>query len=893
MTSNINTNPYINMTPEQYRALVEQAAQQQAIQQEQARQQSWSSNPNTKYNLGQEVIGDLREGGTALNYLATHLGDLPGMTWDYLTNPESEPIVDIPNAILSQYNTKVEDFGTLPAKEILKNIGRGAAQNPVWTALDLVTLGAGGLARKALGIGGKAADVEKGVASVTSKISTDSERAYKAIEKTNQLASKNNVDLKKIIEAAEEGTELATVGEKEVLKSLKEFSKITDDLANRYSPSTYVGPKETSITQKILRDELKANPAATYDAVKHDLTPIFELDEAGKLNDIKALATGGNINAIKYLEAKDLFDRGRIFPVSHGLANVEKMGETIMRGSGDLAGRFSKRAYGNSTYDDIAKEISSPDNYLNGMVQDYTQKAVARQMIGGMLGDYSVLPAKTSDAMYVSRELLEKGDLKGAVVGSANKAKLPTDIPVDKNVLKAIRDQMLSDKPLGPVMTDLLNLVKGSTLASGTYLAGNVATGLANAVINSGPMIVADFVNAIKSRGQLSKQLGTFRRNVKPTKIETEVLRPFDMVNRYTGSIALRQADRAIQNIFSEIAAHSEMRRMGVKPGDRAAAMGALPDRTIGQMVADVRDIALIPSPNLPLNGWLRELAYFVNPFWRYPATAARSNIRLQEKAPLIANVALQDILTPLCYDKEMQNRMQLGVYSDKPYVHYKVDDRTGKIMEVSSEFFPQLNSIKLMDIPAQLESGFSISNPNIPTITSLVNALKGKDKYGNPMRRGDQDKLITQVANGKRYELVNGQWQEMPMGKLDEIIATIARDWTGGPQLWNRTLAPAIAPLVSPTGQYYQPYGQSIFGSFNPSRTGANLLRGGDPRKARSMDELMYLLQGAYAREYNPQYEARKQRGLGRQDIQAINRARNKDMQLEAVIRNFSNGNR
>lgn len=54
-----------------------------------------------------------------------------------------------------------------------------------------------------------------------------------------------------------------------------------------------------------------------------------------------------------------------------------------------------------------------------------------------------------------------------------------------------------------------------------------------------------------------------------------------------------------------------------------------------------------------------------------------------------------------------------------------------------------------------------------------------------------------------------------------------------------------------------------------------------------------MYLLQGAYAREYNPQYEAQKQRGLGRQDIQAINKARSKDMQLEAIIRNFGNGNR
>lgn len=893
MTSNINTNPYINMTPEQYRALVEQAAQQQAIQQEQARQQSWSSDPNAPYNLGQEVIGDLREAGTALNYLALNLNKLPGMTWDYLTNPESNPVVDIPNAILSQYNTKVEDFGSLPASEILKNIGRGAAQNPVWTGLDLVTLGAGGLARKALGIGGKAADVEKGVASVTSKIATDSERAYKAIEKTNQLASKNNVDLKKIVEAAEEGTELATAGEKEVLSSLKDFSKITDDLAKRYSPETYVGPEKTAITQKVLRDELKANPSATYAQVERDLTPIYEMADAGKFGDIKKLADGGNVSAIKYIDAKDMFDRGRIFPVSHGLANVEKMGETLMRGSGDLAGRFSRRAYGNSTYDDIAKEISSPDNYLNGMVQDYTQKAVARQMLGGMVGDYSILPAKASDAMYVSRELLEKGDLKGAVVGSANKAKLPTDIAVDKNVLKAMKDQLLSDKPLGPIATDLVNLVKGSTLASGTYLAGNVATGLANAVINSGPMVVADFVNAIKSRGQLSKQLGTFRRNVKPTKIGTEALRPFDILNRYTGSTALRQADRAIQNVFSEIAAHSEMRKMGIKPGDRAAAMGALPDKTVGQMVADVRDIALIPSPNLPLNGMARELAYFINPFWRYPATAVRSNIRLQEKAPLIANVALQDILAPLCYDKEMQNRMQLGVYSDKPYVHYKVDDRTGKIMEVSSEFFPQLNTIKLADIPAQLQSGFSISNPNIPTITSLVNALKGKDKYGNPMRRGDQDKIITQVANGKRYEFVNGQWQEMPMGKLDEIIATIAKEWTGAPQLWNRTLAPAIAPFVSPTGQYYQPYGQSIFGSFGPSRTGANLLTGGDPKKARSLDELMYLLQGAYVREYNPQYEASKQRGLGRQDIQAINKARSKDMQLEAIIRNFGNGNR
>ena len=886
MSINIsNTSQYENLTPEQYRALMDQAEQQRLAELEQAKKTSWSSDPTTPYSLGREALGDIREGGTALNYIGTNLSKLPGMALEYALDENNNPWVDIPNAFLANYNTKLEDFGTLPAKEILGNIARGAAQNPVWTGLDLVTLGLGGVARKALGIGGKAADVEKGVASVTSKISTDANKAYSQLEKVNEFARKNNVDIKKVVEAAEEGVDLATDAEKIVLKELKTFSGITDDLVKRYSPDTWVPAKETSITQKILRDELKVNPAATYEQLSKDLRPIFELDNAGKLDDIKDLAKGGNLNAEKYLQAKELFDKGRIFPVSHGLANVEKMGEKIMRGPGDLAGRFSRRAYGNSSYDDIAREIASPDNYLAGMVGDYVQKSVARQLIGGMIGDYSSLPGKVKDTMYVSRELLEKGDLMGAVSGAANKAKLATDVPVDKGVLKAIKNQMLSDQPYGQVMTDLLNVVKGSTLSSGTYLAGNVATGLANAVINSGPMVVADFIDAIRSKGQLSKQLGTYRRNVRPAKVETGFVKPFDIINRYTGATALRQADRAIQNMFSEMAAHSELRKMGIRAADRAAAMGDLPGKTIGQMVSDVRDIALIPSPNIPLSGMMRELAYFVNPFWRYPVSAARANLRLQETAPFMANVVLQDILTPLCYDKEMQNRMQLGVYTDKPYVHYKVDDRTGKVMEVSSEFFPMLNTIKLMDIPAQVETGFGISNPNIPTITTLANVIQGKDRYGRPMRRGDQDKLMTQVYNGKRYEFVNGQWQEMKGGKLDEIVASIIKETTGLPQFWNRTLAPALAPFKSPTGQYYQPYGQSIFGSFEPSSTGANIVSGGDPRRARSIEDLKYLLQGSYAREYYPE---RQRQMLDPREIRGINRARNRDATIEGIIRNF-----
>lgn len=804
-------------------------------------------------SLWENAKREAQEIGTGINYLWVNKAEVPGMVKDYIaSNPNY--VGDYFNAMMSPYNLKWQDFGNRTAGDIIKGIAEGAWNNPISATVDLASLGAGRLIGSVLPWTKNATKVERGVNAIKSEIAIRGNKLYDKLDEAVKLADKTGADMNKVVEAMETG-KTVTGPEKQVLKKMLEFSDDYDSFVRDYSPATYTGAERTAITQQILRKRMKVDPNTTFAQVERDITPLIERIEVGELKDVQKLARQGDIIAKEVVGAKALYDKGRIRPITHGLANVDKtIGETVHRVGSNTPEIFTRRVYGNAPYEEIVKQLRKPEEFLEGIITSNVDKAISRDLLNGAVGGQAFQPAKLKDTVFLNRQLLERGDLKGALTELRNKRVLADDVPVDKFFAKALKDQRDVGGALHGFMKEGYQTGKGVLMAAGGYLGPNAITGAANAILNSKGFILNDIIDSIRSSGRISKSLGTYRRGNLPQYSNTPGLRQIQQLNRMTGGGAFQRADRAIQNVFSEIAANAELRKRGVKFKDRFDYASQADKMKLGEMITDVSRTALINSPNVPLPKALQDVAFLANPFWRWQATAAQSSLRMLEKSPTLANTLLVDILANIGFDKEMQNRLNLDVTQDRPYVSFRVNPYTGKTEEVSAEFVPVMTTIKT------LFPGKDTFAPTSPVISSVVNALGGKDKYGRPLTRPDQNGVITQTVGTKRYQTNpnTGMLEEIQSGFGDEILNAAIKDLVGLPTLWNRTAGP-IASYFFGDGQFYQPYGASLLGSFERT-TGGNAIIGGDPLRGRTPKQVLEGFGGMYARGY---YPTREEQGM------------------------------
>ncbi len=596
--------------------------------------------------------------------------------------------------------------------------------------------------------------------------------------------------------------------------------------------------------------------------------------EVDRLKNLELLAKDDRI-AEQVLNSKKLFDKGDIFPITHGLAEVDKsMGiDNIGR---VMAGRFSTRAFGNAAYEAIAKEVLNPNDYINVLSRDYLEKAIKDILRNGGTSDIDIRPTNPKDALYISREILEDSN-KGLtkLLEEASSAPLsPDDIAIDKAYINAIRDQFanqMSSTPFGKnALGDLYNIRKGTALASGGYLVGNLQTGIGNAFINSNVGLFDDLINATLTKGKLAKELGVFRSNKLENKNVTKVGRAINDINLKTGGYLLQEADAKMQNLFAEVAAHSKLRRQGIKPSERLSAVTEMEGQKLGELINDVKLISLINPSKTILPKSLHGFAGIINPFWRWVDTAAQSSLLMLRDHPILANAVLFDTLARAGYDQELQRRLDIGVELDKPFVSYKVNPKTGEPREMSMEFLPQMNTLKvgseLLDIikgKGDMENYLKTNANLVPLIGPLTAALAGVNKYGKVMYR-DSDSMFDSVSEigGKRYRLNPMTGMPEPYGgQLDEVITALANETIGSLSFANKTLLPSIAGLASNvTGkdyEYYMPRGQALFGTLGEAGVepsgGIPLLISGDPTRPRSGNEIGNMLRGIYESAYYP----------------------------------------
>lgn len=853
-------------------------------------------------DLGASIRGDgnnalknaqanMAEIGTALTNVMAHPAETLETIGGYIGRNYKNPykiIGDVSDAMTSPYNFKLGDIGNKTLGEIAAGAVVGAYEHPVDALMDFASLGGGealGAIVKSTKAGQKAAravenitakagfdlggDINKAVQGGMdvnkSAVQRDLIEATKPIQTPTVMKAKP-IDLALAIKSAEEG--LPVTGKAlEIKNSLKEFSTKWDDVFKKYSPHTWVDPEELSIIQKIARDT-----SDTYQSVRKNITPILDtLKEENGLTKVRELSNSGNELATKVLDAKRLYDTGEIFPVTHGLAEVDKT-KAIDKSLQIKNKRFSTREFGNANYIDIAKQLMRPSEYLEELGVNFANSEMAKQILEGasLGGVKSLAPDDIGKAVYVQREALEQAmrnekDIH-EVLKSAKKEKiLDDDIPLDETAAKVLENKTeRRGQSFGGVTGDVVKLAKQSMLGAGSYLGGNALTAASTALLNSGPMLISDIIKASKSKGRLLQELGLYRTDTRATRMHHPVTQAISDINSKTGGAALRWVDRKIQNWWGEVGAHAALRKAGVN---------SIPEATkvqLANIIHDTRRAGLLNDPVSSLPAGLQDVLGVTNPFFNWVETATKSTYHQLKEAPFLTNVVVGDILGNIGYDQEMQNRLKLGVKSTRPYVSYKFDDKTGEIKETTAEFMPITSSFKFAE--GVLNRDADMLPASIPALSDLISVAQGKDKYGNPLKRAVKLNEVTQAVGSTRWKM-NPQTGEMQKigSQGDEMLATAVKALMVPTSLWNRTVAPAIGGMM---GMHYnQPYAQSIFGDFSDTDIYNNILVGGNPDKPRTGMDVIRAISGRSEypyyedRDYMTPAEARKfMRGVARQ---------------------------
>ena len=818
-------------------------------------------------NQGKHIINDpVGSTKSAIKYLLTH-------------NPR-EINRDFFDAQLSNYNLSTAQLVNQPLSESAKDFVAGVYTNPASAAIDLISLGGLHGADKVAKVVNKTvgkrilptsvgSDVEKGILASRAGVAGD---VQKYREKLNPLKELNDTDLAKVVESAETGSKLP-----EHLKPYKEALREQyydfDNLVKNYSPQTYVAPDELSIIQKIARDENK-----TVNYVRKEVAPYLEIG----IDDLE-LADMAKTNKIakKVYDAKQLYNKGEIFPVTHGIAEVMKDAPDAIADTSNIIrnGRFSTREYGNATYGDIAKQLQNPAEFLEGLQKQFELGQLTKELRQGKIGDIDVAPmpnAKPKDIIYVNADKLEKDGIVEALSKASPDTKTPSDIAVDKLTAQELAKQLQSgygSSAFKGMSKDLETLTKSTALGAGSYIFGNFGSGSINALIESGAMLPADVINAIRTRGQLSKSVGAYRDVYLPkvNPIKTPGLKQIAWLGERTGGQLLRRADAAVQNGFAEIGLHRALRKAGISAKDRSKilAEGSLDKRTLGQAIQDARNAALMNSDNTILPNLLTEAGSITNPFWRWTDTAARTTIRQFETHPFITNMVLSNYLANIGLNREMQERANIGIKTDAPMKSFVMDARSGQLKTFTTEYIAQLNTAKLLADPKE-----ALMSSGDTTIGWVVNLLKGKDKYGRAFQRAQKstDSNLASVIGGvrKTWNPKTGEFTRDESDiKVSEYINEFLHNASPSVALLNKTVLPIAAEATG--NVYLQPYAGSTFGTFLPKKNfgydmkgrpvvvdragniddNANAIFGGNINRPRMLQDIESSMTSSYVAPY------------------------------------------
>lgn len=633
--------------------------------------------------------------------------------------------------------------------------------------------------------------------------------------------------------------------------------------------------------------DLKFKPQIAEDAITGKPVEVdlrntrFEIPEEN-LDALAARALDDPV-AKEFYDSYMLAKEGKLQRISHGLAEVNHQG-VIPPGKGKINAadqRFNERIYGNARAEDIAKEWTAPDEMLNRAVRGL----IRDKQINKFFDEYTTTGkpimskvATPEDIRYVSRETLGNStklknlNNEGVILKNIPEGVNPTDyIAIDKYTLQAFKDLFYPNQsPYFKVpawLKDLTSNFKQGLISSGIYLGGNFFGGLHSFITNSNLRMFEDISDAIKTKGGLIKQLGTYRE--KPTLLDTSLrfrsdktplgeitekaLKGGKTLNVWTGTNLVRTADTFLQNIFAELDAHAAFRKAGVPFENRNMewVKNNMSKEQIYNILNDVEKAAMIYGDITLMPKWLIDLGETVSPFIRWVDQATQSSYWLMKHNPVAYAYTQGAVLGGWAWDRNKALAEGLDISNPLHGKIYRVD-KNGNNKVTETEIVPILTSIKASAEPERYLEKFGTN----ATIQWAIDNFSAKDKYGRIKERSDWKDITPDFRKQVRYK--DGIIDDN--AEIDEMIASFARGIPGVGWL-NKTAIPATYNAIGK--EVYQPYNNQVFASPH-----------GNPNKPYGTEEIGARLKTEYTHDIRPGVDTPMDIGsLSKLNIQAQKR--------------------
>jgi len=568
-------------------------------------------------------------------------------------------------------------------------------------------------------------------------------------------------------------------------------------------------------------------------------------------------AETGDATIQHFYEGMKLADRGEIFPSTFAGADIPA-GTTVSEIGRRYQGKSSSREFGTATPEAVAKVYKENiGEFVDDVFRGKVFNDISNNILNGTIdGTNALVRAGDKNLRYINPEHLINGDLSTAIKG-ASKVATEGFIPISKAYVDAIESYLVRPESLlKGFWGDSTRASKQSMLASGNYLGGNTLSGAFGTLINSDSLsgTVSDFVKSIGAKGRLAKELGIYRYTDDVGRYHTGLGRFLGQSNRKIGGKFVQDIDAGLQNFFAEMNANRVLRQNGAKSFrdiDKVKLANIIEDIKLSSMMKPTYSV--IPTK---LQSTLGPLQPFIN----WTDTSLQTTYNMYRRHPYLMGAASASIFGNIGLDQELQNRLGLKVYTDKPLVSYKFDSKTGGVKETTMNFLPQMTPMQLLQHPKE------IIRSGVPFLSPMLQAIQGKNVYGQYMKRTHAGQQFgTRIQDGRRYKVnpKTGRFEILEGGMADEMLSTAIRNLFGPVNLVNRTVLPAVAAGISATTgkdvRYYQPYDQSIFGSFNVNQpdTPAAMLSTGNPSRERTLMDVIHGLGTYYERPYNPSEDA------------------------------------
>lgn len=541
--------------------------------------------------------------------------------------------------------------------------------------------------------------------------------------------------------------------------------------------------------------------------------------------------------AQQFLQSADLAEKGLLRRITQADAPVDKTNLIVRRAlQNENTPLATERVYGNAKAEDIASAWANPERWLHQSVKALMKDKTIQDWIDSFTSTGEPITLKNSrpeDIRFIKRDILEKrANLKDSLKNAP--AKLPEGvnpqdyIPVDKYILQAT-EELYYPKSAGLKMPawvrDLTSIYNQSLLASGNYLFGNILGGLHGMITDSGFHIVQDIHDAIRTKGQLIKDLGLerglphstdTRLYTKPNTPSYKALRLAELAANKSGGALFQKADAFIQNSIAETRAHSLARQRGIKFEDRNLEWIKTNQtkESLVQYMEDIKNMSYIYADETladklfgpEIGKAIMSGAGVANPFFRWVDQATQSSYNLMKNHPIAMGYAQGAVLGNAVWSQEYANAQNIGISNPQNGKIYKFDPKTGNTKVTTTEMIPILTTAKLLSKEGAVDYLTNIGQG--AAIGAIVNDLfSTKDKYGRIKQRSDWKNIQPEFTKQVRYK--DGVVQTTP--DLDEQVASLLRR-NNFAVFMNKTALPIYGEL---TGQkFYQPYNDQVFAS-------------------------------------------------------------------------------